>query len=67
MTPEQEKAIAAIRSGGLVDCTKENYLAIRAALQDFAGKSIDDGQDVYAQIALSEVRRVDNLFGDVGL
>jgi hypothetical protein len=32
---------------------------IRAALQEFAGDMIDQGPDVYAQVALVEVKRLD--------
>lgn len=66
MTPKQ--AVQAISGGSLVECTKEEYPEIRKALQEFAGKQIDNGQDIYAMIALEEVRRLDNYFrGDEGI
>lgn len=60
MTPVQ--AIQAISLGSLVECTKEEYPEIRTALQKYAGEKIDTGQDIYAQIALEEVRRLDGKF-----
>ncbi|MBU0977319.1 MAG: hypothetical protein KKD18_02805 [Nanoarchaeota archaeon] len=55
-----KEAIQAISTGQLVDCTKEEYPEIRKAIQDYAGKQIDNGQDIYAQIALMEIKRLDD-------
>lgn len=55
-------ALNAIHFGCTVKCTVEEYPAIRTALQDAAGKYIDNGDPVRAQIALMEVRRLDELF-----
>lgn len=55
------EAIDAVYNGRLVECTKEEYPEIRRALQDQAGKWIDDGQGVRAVIALQEVQRLDTL------
>ena len=57
------QALAAVRQGKVVKCSQAEYKAtIRHALQDYAGRMIDQGQDVYAQIALEEVRRLDSKF-----
>ena len=58
MTPE-EKAVNAVYNGNLVDCTTEEWPSVRRALQDQAGKWIDQGQGMRAQIALREVKRMD--------
>ena len=60
MTPNQ--AIDAVSKGHLVKCTKEEYPEIRKALHEYSGKLIEGKQDIYAQIALSEVRRLDDFF-----
>lgn len=56
------EAIKAVSRGDLVTCTKEEYYEVRKALQDFAGKSIDSGDVFRANIALSEVQRLDIRF-----
>lgn len=57
------EALAAVKQGKIVDCSQDEYKAtIRRALQDYAGRMIDQGQDVYAVIALEEVRRLDAKF-----
>jgi hypothetical protein len=56
-----EQALEAVYAGRTVECTAEEYPAIRRALQEKAGKWIDQGQDIRAQIALQEVRRLDAL------
>jgi hypothetical protein len=58
---EPHEAVTKVMLGQLVDCTKEEYPIIRYTLQQHAGRWIDQGQNVYAQIALSEVRRLDHL------
>jgi len=60
MTPKE--AIQMVSQAWLVECTIEEYPEIRKALQEYAGTQIDNGQDIYAQIALSEVKRLDNQF-----
>lgn len=58
-----EKALAAIKKGQLVECSRIEYIEdVRAALQEFAGEMIDEGQDVYAQLALEEAKRLDREF-----
>jgi len=59
------KALMAIKKGQLVKCSQIEYESdVRAALQQFAGEMIDQGQDIYAQLALEEVRRLDREFGE---
>lgn len=58
----EQEAIAAIYSGKLVDCSKEEYPNIRKSIQEQAGKWIDTGQDIRASIALHEIKRLDNLY-----
>ncbi len=60
MTPQE--AVKAISKASLVDCTKEEYPEVRKALQEYASKQIDNGQDIYAMIALEEVKRLDAYF-----
>lgn len=58
------EAVNAVYQGDLVDCTQEDYhKTVRHALQDFAGKSIDRGDAVRAQIAYMEVKRLDGIHG----
>lgn len=60
---DDSQALAAVRQGKVVRCSQGEYKAtIRHALQHYAGRMIDQGQDVYAQIALQEVRRLDSKF-----
>ena len=59
-----QEAVAGVHQGMPVKCTKEEYeWEIRNALQDFAGKCIDYNDAVRAQIALQEVKRLDEKFG----
>jgi len=60
VTPKE--AIAAISQVSLVECTKGEYPEIRKALHEYAGEQVDNKQDIYAQIALNEIRRLDNYF-----
>ena len=55
----------AIMSGTPLSNVQEyEYLLIRGWLQDIAGESIDQGQDIYAAIALNEVKKLDEQFSD---
>jgi hypothetical protein len=58
MTPKE--AINAIKNGNLVVCSVSEYPDIRRALHEFAGSSLETDQDIYAQIALSEIKRLDH-------
>ena len=59
-----KQAIEAVSRGNLVKCSKEDYHSeVRTALQKYASEMIDDGQDIYAQIALNEVKRLDKIYG----
>jgi len=60
---DKNEALAAVKQGKVVTCSAGEYEAtIRHALQDYAGRMIDQGQDIYAQIAFQEVRRLDRKF-----
>lgn len=56
-----EQAVNAVRNGNVVRCTKEDYPDVRSALLRYAADRIDKGQDFYASIALSEVKRLNSL------
>ncbi len=58
------EAVDDVYRGKLVECSGKEYRdEIRRALQDQAGKWIDEGQDPYAWVALQEVKRLDKLHG----
>ena len=60
-----QEAINAIQQGSLVDCTAEEYHSrIRTAIQDQAGKWIDNNDHVRAMIALQEVKRLDAKYSE---
>jgi hypothetical protein len=59
-----DEAVTTVYCGGLVRCTAEEYhSAVRSALQDAAGRWVEQGQDLRAQIALVEVQRLDRMHG----
>lgn len=62
---EGYKAVDAVYEGKPVCCEdKKVYLReIRPAVQRVAGKWLDEGDSVRAQIALEEIRRLDQKFG----
>jgi len=52
----------AIMSGTpLSNVPDDERTLVRGWLQDIAGESIDNGQDIYAVIALNEVKKLDEL------
>lgn len=56
----KKEAINQVYNGNPIECTKEEYEnEIRTALQEFAGKMMEQNQDIRAKIALEEVRRLD--------
>jgi len=57
------EAVAAIYNGDLVVCTADEWPELRRVIQEQAGKWIDQGQGIRAQIALEEVRRLDARHG----
>ena len=60
-----QEAINAVYQGNLVDCTAEEYHSrIRTAIQDQAGKWIDNNDHVRAMIALQEVKRLDAKYSE---
>jgi hypothetical protein len=65
MTPSE--AVNAAYSGDLVKCSADEWPAVRRALQDAAGKMIDSGQGMRANLMLQEVRRLDGVFGAAAL
>ena len=56
------EAFAAVYAGNLVVCTRDEWPSVRRALQEQAGRWINQKQDVRAIIALEEVRRLDREF-----
>jgi hypothetical protein len=58
------KAIIAIERGDPIACSKAEYPRMRNAILDKAGQWIEAGDTVHAQIALSEVKRIDNLYSE---
>lgn len=57
------EAIAGLRQGQPIECAKDEWdNGLRAAVQAFAAKMVDQEQTVYAQIALREVKRLDDCF-----
>jgi len=60
----KEEVKQTIYKGDLIDCTSEEYhLAIRRYLHECAAAFLDADDHVRAQIALSEVARLDRIFG----
>ncbi|MFW1480505.1 protein PacB, partial [Vibrio parahaemolyticus] len=57
-----DQAIAAIESGGVVECEADDYPDVRAAIQAACSDWIDDGLNEYAQVGLMEVERLDEFF-----
>lgn len=56
-----EVAVNAVYKGELVNCSRDSYPSIRTALQQQAGKWIDQGDHLRAQMALMEVQRLDEV------
>jgi hypothetical protein len=59
----QEQVKNAVEAGRLVECSKDEYPVVRAALQDQAAWWREGGYHIRAQIADAEVRRLDGEFG----
>lgn len=57
-----ESAISAISNGKLIECTKDEYPAIRNALLLQAGKWVDAGDGTRATLALNEIKRLEEKF-----
>ena len=57
-----DQAVAAIESGGVVECLAEDYPEVRAAIQSACGDWIEDGLEEYAQVGLMEIERLDEFF-----
>lgn len=62
MSEAADLAICAVEMGRLVDCEAADWPEVRRALQDQAGKWLDWGDDMRAQVALCEVQRLDSKF-----
>ena len=56
------KAVTAIYSGGVVECTESDYPIVREAIHEACADWLEDGQDSRAQIGLMEIERLDELF-----
>lgn len=56
------QAIEDVYKGKPIKCKKVEYFELRHALQKQAGIWIDQGQDMIAQIAIQEVKRLDEEF-----
>ena len=64
MRDSVDERVIGLYHGNPIDCTKEEYRDfLRSQIQDFAGEMIDNGQDIRAMIALSEVKSLDKKFG----
>jgi predicted thioredoxin/glutaredoxin len=57
------EAVNAVYHGKLVTCDAFEYREVRNALQEQAGKWIDQNDHVRASIALLEVKRLDAIHG----
>jgi hypothetical protein len=53
------EAIACVERGEAIRCTREEWPAIRAALQRAGGRWIDGGHEHRAIIAMNEIHRLD--------
>jgi hypothetical protein len=60
----ENEAINAIHNGKLVQCEKDQWPALRAAVHTKAGFWADHGEGLRASIALSEIKRLDEKFKD---
>jgi len=66
--PRWDVFIRGLCAGEPLACTQEQWHSgLRAAVQDYAGSMIEMHQDVYAVIALEEVRRTDVKYGMAAL
>jgi len=55
---------SALHSGTPIHPTADQWhTGLRHAVQEYAGRMLDTGQDPYAIIALNEVRRIDAIHG----
>jgi|GEM_PF-312746 len=62
MEAEPPGDLQAIADSEIVECTLEDYPEVRQNLQDWAAKCLDGGDHVRAQIALMEVKRLDDMY-----
>lgn len=59
----RKDVMIAVRRGNPIDCTAEEYHnRVRRYLHEVAGTFIDYGDGIRAQIALSEIQRLDRKF-----
>ena len=59
-----DERVKELYNGNPIKCTEKEYRDfLRSQIQNFAGKMVDEGQDVRAMIALSEVKSLDKKFG----
>jgi hypothetical protein len=58
-----KNAIKSIEEGKMVVCIKSDYHShVRNGILEYAGKCIDSKDGAHAQIALSEIKRLDEMF-----
>lgn len=58
-----ERIVRLGHTGEPIKCTEDEYRnGLRTQIQEAASKWIDNGQDIRAQMALIEVRRLDTKF-----
>lgn len=60
--PEINRAITQLRKGEPISVSKEFWPKVRTEIQKQASWWIDHKQDIYAIIALEEVKRLDEMF-----
>lgn len=55
-----ERAVKAIESGSAVECSEGEYSDVRSALHEACSGWLNDDADVYAELALLEIERLDD-------
>lgn len=59
---KKEDLKQSIETGNIVECKKDEYSTVRMDLHTLVGEFIDTNQVIKAQIALSEIKRLDKKF-----
>lgn len=62
-TPIDTLVRESIMHGQVIKCSADVWPEFRAALKRLAGKLLADGAQVYANVALNEIRRLDRVHG----
>lgn len=56
----RRRAVEQLSKGGVVECSTGDYIAaVRDGLQEYAGRMLEDGEELRARAALAEVQRLD--------